>query len=153
MSNHRAADTNYAKRVAPTCFLLQVLYGEQSWHQNLYAGQMDQSCASVRTSVFLLLHSFKACCPLTEISSLRSLLCFVSFQMRPPTCRRRGGHQRAARKRAGRSSRPLPQVQLRGSWEVPEWQLHADMWERGRVESSIPNVWRWELGTPHWGTN
>lgn len=85
--------------------------------------------------------------PLTEISSLRSLLCFVSFQMQPPTCRRRGGRQRAARKRAGHSSRPLPQIQLQGSWEVPEWQLHADMWERRRVGSAIPNVRRWELGT------
>lgn len=85
---------------------------------------------------------FNSCCLLTEISSLHSLLCFVSFQMQPPTCRRRGGRQRAARKRAGCSSQPFPQIQLRGSWEVPERQLHADMWERRRVGSSIPNVRR-----------
>lgn len=88
---------------------------------------------------------FKARCPSTEISSLRSLLCFVSIQMRPPTCRWRGGRQRDARKRAGRSSRPLSQIQLRDSWEAPEWQLYADLWEKRRVGSSIPNVRRWEL--------
>lgn len=50
--------TGHAKRVTSTCFWLQILHGEQSWHQNLFTGQMDQSRASVWTSVLLLLRLF-----------------------------------------------------------------------------------------------
>lgn len=143
MSNHRPADTTYAEFVAPTCFLLQVLYGEQSWHQNLSAGQMDQSRASVRMSVFLLLHSFKA---FSFDRNLIPSLTLVFCQLSNATSHLQT--ERWSSKGCQKTSRPFfptassdSAARLLGS----TW-MAAPCWYVGKTESGISHSQRAKVG-------